>query len=159
MKIIVIFLTLLISACVFEKETTSDHGFAIAYGNLQVKLLNSSDPDGVLSVSFVDENGRELSDIAEVTKSADKTVILFDPNWGREYGSTTECLAYRGEKYCRSYSTELKFEEYLVVKSSDSRMQKYLISDLKDCALPGLKCENPVGGGRVVTLDAAVGQH
>ncbi|WP_139214321.1 hypothetical protein [Marinobacter zhejiangensis] len=159
MKIIVIFLTLLMSACAFVKETTSDHGFAIAYGNLKVELLHSTQPDGGLSISFVDENGRELSGIAEVTKADGKTVISFDPNWGKEYASTTECLSYRGEKYCRSYSTKIKFEEYLVVKAVNLRTQQYLISDLKDCVLPGLLCENPLGGGRVVTLDPAVGQH
>ncbi|MCQ3827852.1 hypothetical protein HXX02_00180 [Microbulbifer elongatus] len=158
MKIIVIFLTLFISACVFEKETTSNHGFAIAYGNLQVELLHSVQ-DGELSVSFVDGNGNDLPAIAEVTKTDDSVVISFDPNWGREYGSTKECLVYRGEKYCRSYSTKIEFEEYLVVKAAHSPERKYLISDLKGCAIAGLVCENPIGGGRVVTLDSAVGQH
>ncbi len=131
----------------------------IAYGKLQIDIRQPSLPEEEINVSFEDKDGNELPEIAQVRRSNGKVVVTIDQNWGREYGSTSECLLYGGDRFCRKQSDLLKFEEYIVVRSNGSPSKKYLISDLKNCNLSGLVCENLGADGWVVTMDIAVVQH
>jgi len=131
----------------------------IAYGNLQIEILTPKEIRDEMSVSFEDKTGEVIFDLGEVRRANGKVLVSINPNWGREYGNTEECLFFNGEKYCRKKSGSIKFEEFLVLSAPGSFEQKYMLSALKDCTIPGLVCKNLVSGGRLVTLDAAVVQH
>ncbi|WP_020413313.1 hypothetical protein [Microbulbifer variabilis] len=159
MKNIVILLTLFLSGCVVVTETTTEDGFVIAYGKLQIDILQSNLPEEEINVSFADKDGNELPEIAQVRKPNGKVVVNIDQNWGREYGNTRECLLYGGDRFCRRQPNRLEFEEYIVVRSNGSPIRKYLISDLKNCNLSGLVCKNLGADGWVVTMDIAVVEY